>query len=67
MEVVYHSGGVKPRTATPSKYGFELCNYKRCFNERGKVMNEKEKRKIIPWDEIKERFRKGKNNGKNKS
>ena len=32
-----------------------------------KVMNEKEKRKIIPWDEIKERFRKGKSNGKNKS
>lgn len=30
-------------------------------------MNEREKRKIIPWDEIKERFQKGKNNDKDKS
>lgn len=30
-------------------------------------MNEKGKRKIIPWDKIKERFQKGKSDGKNKS
>ncbi len=30
-------------------------------------MNEREKRKIIPWDEIKERFQKGKSNDKDKS
>lgn len=30
-------------------------------------MNEKKKRKVISWDEIKERFWKGKNNGKDKS
>lgn len=35
--------------------------------KRGKVMNEKKKRKVIPWDEIKERFWKGKSNGKDKS
>lgn len=30
-------------------------------------MNEREKRKIIPWDEIKERFKKeSKNNGRDK-
>ena len=33
---------------------------------KGVNMNEKEKRKIIPWNEIKERFQKGKNNGKSK-
>ena len=30
-------------------------------------MNEREKKKIIPWDEIKERFQKGKSNDKDKS
>lgn len=30
-------------------------------------MNEREKRKIIPWDKIKERFQKGKSNDKDKS
>lgn len=30
-------------------------------------MNEREKRKIIPWDEIKERFKKGsENSGRDK-
>lgn len=29
-------------------------------------MNEKGKRKIIPWDEIKERFQKGKSDGRDK-
>lgn len=32
--------------------------------KRGKVMNEKKKRKVIPWDEIKERFQKGKRDDK---
>lgn len=35
--------------------------------KRGKVMNEKKKRKVIPWDEIKEKFQKGKSNDKDKS
>lgn len=32
-----------------------------------KVMNEKKKRKVIPWDKIKEKFQKGKSNDKDKS
>ena len=35
--------------------------------KRGKGMNEKKKRKVISWEEIKERFkRESKNNGRDK-
>lgn len=35
--------------------------------KRGKAMNEKKKRKVISWEEIKERFkRESENNGRDK-